>query len=63
MTPNRQPLHIKQVTITLAGETLLAMHRDIAPGEVLTVMGPSGSGKSTCWPIWQAFIAGLSGSR
>lgn len=57
MTPNLQSLHIKQMTITLAGETLLAMHRDIAPGEVLTVMGPSGSGKSTLLAYLAGFLS------
>ncbi|NDL71272.1 ATP-binding cassette domain-containing protein [Vreelandella alkaliphila] len=57
MTHNLQTLHIKQMSITLAGETLLAMHRDIAPGEVLTVMGPSGSGKSTLLAYLAGFLS------
>ncbi|EGP18858.1 ATP-binding cassette domain-containing protein [Halomonas sp. TD01] len=57
MTPNLQTLHIKQMSITLTGETLLAMHRDIAPGEVLTVMGPSGSGKSTLLAYLAGFLS------
>lgn len=57
MTPNLHTLHIKQIAITLAGETLLAMHRDIAPGEVLTVMGPSGSGKSTLLAYLAGFLS------
>lgn len=57
MTPNLHTLHIKQMAITLAGETLLAMHRDIAPGEVLTVMGPSGSGKSTLLAYLAGFLS------
>ena len=57
MTPHLQTLHIKQMTITLAGEALLAMHRDIAPGVVLTVMGPSGSGKSTLLAYLAGFLS------
>ncbi|RUR31487.1 ATP-binding cassette domain-containing protein [Vreelandella andesensis] len=57
MTPNLQTLHIKQLKLTLAGDTLLAMHRDIAPGEVLTVMGPSGSGKSTLLAYLAGFLS------
>ncbi|MCO7246499.1 ATP-binding cassette domain-containing protein [Halomonas sp. Mc5H-6] len=50
-------LHIQQVEITLHGETLLAVDRTIAPGEVLTVMGPSGSGKSTLLAYLAGFIS------
>lgn len=50
-------LHIQQVQITLHGETLLAIDRTIAPGEVLTVMGPSGSGKSTLLAYLAGFIS------
>lgn len=57
MTPNLHTLHIKQIAITLAGKTLLTMHRDIAPGEVLTVMGPSGSGKSTLLAYLAGFLS------
>ncbi|MGS2742705.1 ATP-binding cassette domain-containing protein [Halomonas sp. LS-001] len=57
MTPNHQTLYIKQMKLTLAGDTLLAMHRDIAPGEVLTVMGPSGSGKSTLLAYLAGFLS------
>ena len=57
MTTNLQTLHIKQMAITLASETLLTMHRDIAPGEVLTVMGPSGSGKSTLLAYLAGFLS------
>ncbi len=57
MTPNHQTLHIEKVTITLADEALLAMHCDIAPGEVVTVMGPSGSGKSTLLAYLAGFLS------
>lgn len=50
-------LHIQQVQIKLHGETLLAIDRAIAPGEVLTVMGPSGSGKSTLLAYLAGFIS------
>lgn len=48
-------LRLDQVSIRLAGRELVAAHHDIAPGDVLTVMGPSGSGKSTLL----AFIGGF----
>ncbi len=35
------------VEIRQGGERIVALDAEIAPGEVLTVMGPSGSGKST----------------
>lgn len=41
--------------IELDGRCLLEISAEIAPGQVLTVMGPSGSGKSTLL----AFIAGF----
>lgn len=50
-------LHIQQLNISLHGETLLALDKDIAPGEVLTVMGPSGSGKSTLLAYLAGFLA------
>ncbi|ROU02892.1 ATP-binding cassette domain-containing protein [Histidinibacterium lentulum] len=40
-------LNLIAVTIRRAGATLLSVDCEIAPGEVLSVMGPSGSGKST----------------
>lgn len=50
-----QGLKLENVTISLAGQTLVQLDCAIAPGEVLTVMGPSGSGKSTLL----AYIAGF----
>ena len=47
-------LSLRDVTITKGGVPLLSVNHDIAPGEVLTVMGPSGVGKST----FLAFITG-----
>jgi putative thiamine transport system ATP-binding protein len=48
-------LALRDVTIRLDGEPLLALDADIAPGGVLTVMGPSGAGKSTLL----AFVGGF----
>lgn len=50
-------LHIKQLTISLESETLLAIDRVIPPGDVLTVMGPSGSGKSTLLAYLAGFLS------
>ncbi|MEL6684478.1 MAG: ATP-binding cassette domain-containing protein [Pseudomonadota bacterium] len=47
-------LSLRQVSIAKDGAPLLSVTHDIAPGEVLTVMGPSGVGKSTLL----AFITG-----
>ncbi|MBO6868552.1 MAG: ATP-binding cassette domain-containing protein [Thalassococcus sp.] len=40
-------LHLKAVEICRGGQPLLQIDAQVAPGEILTVMGPSGSGKST----------------
>ena len=47
-------LALREVTISKGGAPLLSVNHDIAPGDVLTVMGPSGVGKSTLL----AFITG-----
>lgn len=47
-------LGLRDVVITKGGAPLLSVSHDIAPGDVLTVMGPSGVGKSTLL----AFITG-----
>lgn len=51
-------LSLRNVTISKGGAPLLSITHDIAPGEVLTVMGPSGVGKSTLL----AFITGTLAS-
>jgi putative thiamine transport system ATP-binding protein len=48
-------LRLEKVVIRLAGRTLIRIDAEVAPGEVMTVMGSSGSGKSTLL----AFIAGF----
>ncbi|PXW67515.1 putative thiamine transport system ATP-binding protein [Loktanella sp. PT4BL] len=51
-------LVLKDVKITKGGVPLLSVAQEIAPGEVLTIMGPSGVGKSTLL----AFITGTLAS-
>ncbi|MEM8978917.1 MAG: ATP-binding cassette domain-containing protein [Pseudomonadota bacterium] len=51
-------LSLKEVEIFKSGYRLLGCDQEIAPGEVLTVMGPSGVGKSTLL----SFIIGTLGS-
>ena len=48
-------LELKDVRLSLAGIVLFDLSANIAPGDVLTVMGPSGSGKSSLL----AYIAGF----
>lgn len=48
-------LGLREVTIRLAGEVIVAVDAFVPPGEVLSVMGPSGIGKSTLL----AFVAGF----
>ncbi|QJQ95798.1 MULTISPECIES: ATP-binding cassette domain-containing protein [Halomonadaceae] len=48
-------LVLKDVRLSLGEMRLIALNTEIAPGEVLTVMGPSGSGKSTLL----AWVAGF----
>ncbi|WP_370048484.1 MULTISPECIES: ATP-binding cassette domain-containing protein [Salipiger] len=40
-------LRLDTLEIRLGGRSMVALDAQVAPGEVLTVMGPSGSGKST----------------
>jgi putative thiamine transport system ATP-binding protein len=40
-------LILERVRIALDGHDLVTLDTNVAPGEILTVMGPSGSGKST----------------
>ena len=48
-------LCLQDLVLLLHGQTLIELNVNIAPGEVLTVMGPSGSGKS-------AFLAAIIGA-
>jgi len=50
-------LALRDVTIRLNGDRLIALDASVQPGEVLTIMGPSGVGKSTLL----AFIGGFLG--
>jgi putative thiamine transport system ATP-binding protein len=49
MTAQSHSLHLRQVSLTLVGETapFIQLDRSIAPGECLAIMGGSGRGKST----------------
>lgn len=48
-------LGLRDVSISLHGQPLLALDYQVQPGEIFTVMGPSGSGKSSLL----AYIAGF----
>lgn len=54
-TPHR--LELRDVRIHQGDKTLVALDTEIAPGEVLSVMGPSGSGKSTLLAYLAGFLA------
>jgi putative thiamine transport system ATP-binding protein len=51
-------LSLRDVTVFKDRSPLIRVHHDVAPGDVLTIMGPSGVGKSTLL----AFITGTLGS-
>ena len=48
-------LSLRQVEIRLASQKLMSLNLDIAPGEIVTLMGPSGGGKSALL----AYISGM----
>jgi energy-coupling factor transporter ATP-binding protein EcfA2 len=50
-------LKLDDVTISLGPKRLLAISHNVAPGDVLTVMGPSGSGKSSLLAFIGGFLA------
>ncbi|NBN64701.1 ATP-binding cassette domain-containing protein [Pannonibacter tanglangensis] len=50
------PLRLQDVCLTLAGRPLVRLDREIASGEVLTVMGASGSGKSSLLLALAGFV-------
>ncbi len=53
---NPASLKLDHIRIKLGQRQLIALDREIAPGEVLTVMGDSGSGKSTLLDFVAGFL-------
>ncbi|WP_349436560.1 ATP-binding cassette domain-containing protein [Pararhizobium sp. A13] len=49
-------LHLDEISISLAGRTLLWLSATVSPGDILTVMGPSGSGKSALLAYLGGFL-------
>jgi len=53
---NEHYLELRDLSISLAGRTLINVDTVVRGGEVLTVMGPSGSGKSTLLAAIAGFL-------
>lgn len=49
-------LHLDEISISLAGRTLLRLSATVRRGDILTVMGPSGSGKSALLAYLGGFL-------
>jgi len=49
-------LYLDEISISLAGRTLLCLSATVRPGDILTVMGPSGSGKSALLAYLGGFL-------
>lgn len=49
-------LYLDEISIRLAGRTLLCLSATVRPGDILTVMGPSGSGKSALLAYLGGFL-------
>ncbi|CAN7276133.1 ATP-binding cassette domain-containing protein [Pararhizobium sp. LjRoot238] len=49
-------LYLDEISISLAGRTLLRISATVRPGDILTVMGPSGSGKSALLAYLGGFL-------